>query len=83
MKLYKFQKDQCPGCNTITAILKTIELPTNIELIVVDVMKNENKHYLSEFEITSVPVLLAENGKRLNGATNRNKVVEFINGLGG
>ena len=73
----------CPGCNTISAILKTIELPKEIELVVIDVMKPENKHYLIEFNITSVPVLMFENGKRLNGATNKNKVVEFINGLGG
>ena len=83
MKLYKFQKDMCSGCNTITAILKTIELPDDIELITIDVMQPENKHYLSEYGITSVPVLMFENGNRLIGATNKNRVVEFINGMGG
>jgi glutaredoxin len=83
MKLYKFSKPQCPPCNTIAAILKTIELPEGIELVEINVTEEENKHYLDDFGITSVPVLMAENGKRLNGATNKNKVVEFINGLGG
>lgn len=79
MKLYKFFKQGCYPCNTVTAILKRIELPEDVELIEIDAGLSENKEFVGKSEVEKVPVLLFENGKRLIGVKPKIVIEKFIN----
>jgi glutaredoxin len=82
MKLYKFYKQGCYPCNTLSAILRRIELPEDIELVEIDAGLEENKEFVEEKEIEKVPVLLFENNKRLIGVKPKIIVEKFINARG-
>jgi glutaredoxin len=52
MKL--FVSDNCPKCHTVKNIMNV----DGIEII--NLSKDENKHLIEEYNLTSVPVLLIE-----------------------
>ncbi|GEM_PF-4803282 len=80
MKLYKYFKPGCYPCTTVTAILKRVDLPEDVELVEIDASLEENKHLLVENKVEKVPVLLFENGKRLYGVKPKIILQEWING---
>ena len=81
MKLYKFFSKSCIPCRTISGILKSIEIPENIELIEIDVELEENKDMVRKHRVSGVPTLSFDNGKQLVGLTNKEKILQFINGI--
>lgn len=77
MKLYKFYKDDCIPCRNLSRILETID---EVEIIPIDVKTIEGKELAFNHEISSVPVLMKENGDKLIGLKSKKDIVDFIGG---
>jgi thiol-disulfide isomerase/thioredoxin len=81
MKLFKFYKENCYPCSTLSAILRRLELPENIELIEVNASLAENKELVEQYNIEKVPVLVFEDdSKRLIGVKPKIIVEQFLKG---
>lgn len=81
MKLYKYYKTNCAPCYAMDRILNTMDIPSNIQLIRVNVEIEENKRDAKEKGINSVPVLLFEDGRMLSGSKSREEIINFIGGV--
>lgn len=80
MILYKFFKQKCYPCATVTAILKRINIPDGIQISEIDASLEENKTLLEKHNIEKVPVLLFEDGRRLDGMKPLIVIEKFIKG---
>lgn len=78
MKLYKFYKPGCAPCNTLKAIMRTISLPEEIELVDVDITQTDS----IEFEVTQVPMLIFENGNSIVGVKPKVVLEKWISSYG-
>lgn len=84
MKLYKFYKEDCSPCSTLAKIMNLITIPEAVEVIPLNMNLEEVKTLAKEKGITSVPVLMFENGNKMVGVKKRQSVEEFIvSNLGG
>ena len=79
MKLYKFYKNGCSPCATLTKILGLVDLQ-GIELVNLDVNEDENKSFVKPNGIETVPVLMFETGEKLVGVKKKQIVEDFIRG---
>ena len=77
MKLYKFYKDDCIPCRNLSRILETID---GVEIIPINVKTIEGNEFAFNHEISSVPVLMKENGDKLIGLKSKNDILKFIGG---
>jgi hypothetical protein len=80
IKLFKFYKQNCAPCYTISRILVQVEIPENIEIIPINVGLEENKKFAKDNEINIVPALMFENGTKIIGLKNKQEVIDFLNG---
>ncbi len=78
MKLYKFYKEGCAPCYSLSRILTRVSIPEDIEIISKNLSLEENKEFAKENGITKVPVLMFENGNKLEGANPLSLVSEFL-----
>lgn len=80
MKLYKYYKNDCAPCYALSRILMNINLPKNIEIVPMNVGIEENKTKAKELGISAVPVLMFEDGRKLEGKKTKEEIINFING---
>lgn len=78
-KLYKFYKDNCAPCKAMDKLLERIELPDDVELVYLDVGKEEGRQEAKRRGIQSVPSLAFEDGSPLIGMKTEEVIKEFIN----
>lgn len=77
-KLYKFFKDDCVPCRSLSAVLAQMDLPSDIEVVPIDV--KEDIIFARNNGIVSVPTLMLENGNKLVGLKPVNDIIAFIKG---
>jgi thioredoxin-like negative regulator of GroEL len=77
-KLYKFYKNDCPPCYSLSRNLIKVSIPDTIELVELNVGEDKNKEFAKEFGIDKVPTLLFENGNKLSGIKTREEIQSFI-----
>jgi thiol-disulfide isomerase/thioredoxin len=81
LRYYKFWKPSCYPCNTLSAILRRVFIPEDVEIVEIDASQEENKDLLLEYNIKKVPVLISEDkSRRMDGVKPLFKVEKFING---
>jgi thiol-disulfide isomerase/thioredoxin len=78
LKLYKFYKNDCIPCRSLTKMLYELKLPDNIKLIELNVENEENREFAFKNNIRSVPTLLKENGEKLTGLKSIPEIKSFI-----
>jgi len=82
MVLYKFYKNDCPSCYAISRLLMRAEIPSDVEIIQKNVELSENKDFAKNNNINKVPVLMFENGNKLEGHIPMSQLLEFLNTKG-
>lgn len=78
MKLYKFYKKNCAPCYAMERRLVQIGIPENVELIPMDVGVIENLEIAKEFGLEKVPVLMFEDGRKLEGMRTAEELRSFL-----
>lgn len=78
MKIYKFYKEDCPPCYALGRLLYQITIPTNIEIINMNVKQDDNKSLAKSHGIEKVPALLKEDGSILSGSISKEALLTFI-----
>jgi thiol-disulfide isomerase/thioredoxin len=82
LKLYKFYKDDCIPCRNLSKIMSNMTIPSDIEIINLDVKDPKNREYIDKYKIQGVPTLVKDSGESLVGFQSTKAVAEFI-GIGG
>lgn len=79
MVVYKFYKDNCPPCYSMSRLLNHIGVPNeNVKLINVNVDVEENKDLVTHYNVDNVPTLISENGNRLTGLKSKIELEKFL-----
>jgi hypothetical protein len=79
LKLYKFYKDDCVPCRSLSKLLSEIHIPENLEIVNINI--KENMDFTIQNKITGVPTLMYENGNKLIGLKPKEELLSFINGI--
>ena len=79
MQVYKFYKNNFPGCYSLSRTLSTIELK-NIEIIEKNVENEDDKKLAKSFGLNIVPALVkVKSGKSIiGGKLKRDEILEFL-----
>lgn len=79
MQVYKFYKDNCPGCYSLSRVLSVMELK-DVEIIEKNVGDEENKKLAKSFGLSLVPALVkVKSGKSIiGGKLKRDEILEFL-----
>lgn len=78
MKLFKFYKNNCAPCYSVTRTLTKLNVSDKFDLVQLNVELPENKKMAVEKGIKIVPVLMLEDGRMLEGMKTEKEIVEFL-----
>ncbi len=77
-KILKFYKNDCPPCYALSRLFLQIDIPSNIEIVEMNVGEENNKKLAKEMGVEKVPTLVKENGSLITGKIDRKTLLEFL-----
>lgn len=82
MQIYKFYKNNCPGCYTLGRNLTILEkdISSQYEIISKNVEDDDNKELARSYGLSSVPALVRvhDNKMLVGGSHSRDVILQFF-----
>ncbi len=79
MKLFKFYKPDCQPCKFLDSVLRTLDIPQDVEVIPINILEEDNADFVIEFKLSAVPTLVFENGYRHQGMMPSHEFQTWLN----
>lgn len=76
--LYKFYKNNCGPCYMLQRTLSSVEIPEDVKIVEISVEEEVNKEFAKKHGIEIVPVLMFENGDKLQGKIRAKDLFTFL-----